>query len=100
MKRFLCAVFTLATLHARASSAQQPCVVADSSCKESFAVGQYSFWYYRSFSLRTPNPNITRAVIVTHGMERNAPDYFQSVVTALGNAQDLTLLVIAPHFKG
>jgi hypothetical protein len=76
------------------------CVVADESCKESFTVGGFSFWYFRSYSLKSPNAAIQRAVIVVHGLQRNAPDYFQAVVTALRNDQDPTLLVIAPHFKG
>jgi pimeloyl-ACP methyl ester carboxylesterase len=50
--------------------------------------------------LQTPNPNIQRAVIVTHGLQRNAPDYFATTVKALHNDTDPTLLVIAPHFKG
>jgi len=75
-----------------------PCMVADASCKESLAIGQFSFWYFRSYSLQTPNPDITRAVIVMHGLERNAPDYFEAMVTALGN--DPSLVVFAPHFKG
>src|SRR5262249_22335573 len=76
------------------------CVVADQSCKESMAVGPYRFWYFRSYSLYTPNAEITRAVIVTHGLERNAGDYFAAAVAALGNDADPSLLVIAPHFKG
>jgi pimeloyl-ACP methyl ester carboxylesterase len=100
MRTFLFALVTTATILAGSVSAQQACVVADSSCKESFAVGQFNFWYFRSFSLQTPNPNITRAVIVMHGMERDAPVYFQAVVDALQNAKDSTLLVLAPHFKG
>ena len=61
-----------------------PCVVADASCKESLpAVGQKNFWYFRSYPLQTYNADITRAVIVMHGNARNAPDYFDAVVSAL-----------------
>src|SRR5712692_127598 len=87
-------------LAAPAYAQVSPCLVADASCKESLAVGQSSFWYFRSYSLQAPNPNITRAVIVMHGLERNAPDYFEAVVTALRNDLDPSLVVIAPHFKG
>jgi len=76
------------------------CTAAEPCCKESLAVGNSSFWYFRSYSLQTANPNIERAVIVTHGLQRNAGDYFQATVDALNNASDPTLLVIAPHFKG
>ena len=82
------------------NQAPQACIIADQTCKESMAVGQYTFWYFRSYSLSTPNANITRAVIVTHGLDRNAADYFAAAVTALNNANDPTLVVIAPHFKG
>src|SRR5260370_1141558 len=100
MSGMVYAVIALVTMGARDASAQEACVVADASCKESFPVGQFNFSYFRSFSLQTPNPNITRAVIVVHGLERNAADYFAAVVSALHNDQDPTLLVIAPHFKG
>jgi len=76
------------------------CTVANPFCKESLAVGNFSFWYFRSYSLQTANPNIQRAVIVTHGLQRNAGDYFVATVDALHNESDPTLLVIAPHFKG
>jgi hypothetical protein len=79
------------------------CVTPDQTCKESMAVGsvgQYTFAYFRSYSLTAPNADITRAVIVMHGLDRNAPDYFDWAVTALHNATDPSLVVIAPHFKG
>lgn len=100
-------VLALPVMPGMAESALQAvppaCVTPDDSCKESVAVGsarQYTFWYYRSYSLSSPNPNITRAVVVMHGMERNASDYFGWAVTGLANANDPSLLVIAPHFKG
>jgi len=97
-------LITIAILTASLLYAQVPaCVNAqDPSCKESFDVGAYHFSYFRSFTLNpgAPNTNITRAVIVLHGMERDAPVYFQAVVDALDNKDDPTLLVIAPHFKG
>src|SRR5260370_6730087 len=100
MKRIGFAVVAIAAVLARTGFAQQACVAADSSCKESFAVGQFSCWYHRSSPMQTPNANITRAVIVMHGMNRNASDSFQAVVTALNSAGDPALLVIAPHFQG
>ena len=86
---------------AGAADAEVPvCIIADPSCKESLAVGDFSFWYFRSYALQTANPSIERAVIVTHGLQRNASDYFVATVNALHNETDPTLLVIAPHFKG
>jgi hypothetical protein len=78
MKRIGFTVAALAAVLARTGFAQQACVTADSPCKESFAVGQFSFWYYRSFPLQASNPNITRAVIVIHGINRSASDSFQA----------------------
>ncbi|HXN24720.1 MAG TPA: hypothetical protein VOA41_18455 [Candidatus Dormibacteraeota bacterium] len=100
MKASLSALVLMATSLAAPVYAEQACMVAETSCKESLAVGEYNFWYFRSYSLQTPNPNIKRAVIVMHGLERNAPDYFQTAVNALRNDTDPTLVVIAPHFKG
>jgi hypothetical protein len=65
--------------------------------------GTFTFWYYTSYTLNMPeipNTDVTRAVIVIHGMERNAVDYFTNVTRALNNAADSSLVVIAPHFKG
>jgi hypothetical protein len=70
--------------------------VADPVCKESLAVGDFNFWYFRSYSLQTPNPNIQRAVIVTHGLQRNAGDYFVATVDALNNASDPNSTGAAP----
>ena len=102
MRTFLFALVAIVLILTGSGSAQQACVTPDPSCKESFAVGQFHFSYFRSFTLQpdAPNPNITRAVIVMHGMERNAGDYFQALVMALHNDQDPTVVVIAPHFKG
>jgi pimeloyl-ACP methyl ester carboxylesterase len=77
--------------------------VVDDACKEPMSVGAFTFWYYRSYTLsmpEIPNPDVTRAVIVIHGMERNASNYFANVTAVLHNDQDPSLVVIAPHFKG
>jgi hypothetical protein len=57
-------VFAVLAFVLAAPAHAQPCMVADASCKESLAIGQFSFWYFRSYSLQMPNPEITRAVIV------------------------------------
>jgi len=97
--KLLFTLVAIATVFAGSASAQA-CVSATPDCKESFAVGAYNFWYFRSFPLQTFNPSITRAVIVIHGMNRDADRYFEALTGALNNSQDPSLLVIAPHFKG
>ena len=97
----LAVLVAMAVVLAQPVHAQDACMVgSDASCKESMIVGQSTFYYFRSYSLRAYNPAITRAVIVTHGLERNAGTYFETVTAALQNDLDPSLVVIAPHFKG
>lgn len=59
-----------------------------------------AFSYFGNQSLTAPNPNITRAIIVVHGSERNAHTYYNTMNTLtqqLGRAKDTIFL--APHFK-
>ncbi len=53
---------------------------------------------YSSYSLDTPNPAITRALIMVHGTNRNADHYFETALAAgfLAGALDNTV-IIAPH---
>jgi pimeloyl-ACP methyl ester carboxylesterase len=53
---------------------------------------------YSSYSLDTPNPVVTRALIMVHGTNRNADHYFETALSAafLAGALDNTV-VIAPH---
>jgi hypothetical protein len=56
--------------------------------------------YYRNVPLETPNAGVRRAVVVVHGLHRNAPGYFSYVVRAAESAGKLEeTIVIAPHFK-
>lgn len=54
---------------------------------------------YASYSLDTPNPSITRALIMVHGAGRNADHYFETSTAAgfLAGALQNTL-IIAPRF--
>jgi pimeloyl-ACP methyl ester carboxylesterase len=56
---------------------------------------------YATYSLDTPNPRITRALIMVHGALRNADHYFETSTAAgfLANALDNTI-IIAPRFAG
>lgn len=55
---------------------------------------------YGNFPLNFTNPDIETAIIVIHGIARNADDYFKYVIdaSALENLENRTL-VVAPHFK-
>src|SRR5262249_48947424 len=76
------------------------CTTADDSCKEALSVGGFTFWYYRSYSLNIQNSDNTRAVIVIHGLQPNAGEYFSTVTAALHISEDSSPVLIAPHFKG
>lgn len=60
----------------------------------------YNLYYYSNYSLENSNENISRAIIVFHGTNRNADTYFEYVKDAAninGNHEDSTL-IIAPYF--
>ncbi|MEN0108983.1 MAG: hypothetical protein AAGC84_21520 [Pseudomonas sp.] len=62
--------------------------------------GRYPFEVYANAPLTTPTLPVTRAVILLHGIKRNASDYFENGTALLTNAglgADTTLL-LAPHF--
>ena len=59
-----------------------------------------AFPFYRNFALTTANPAITEAVIVIHGIDRDAGNYFQTVQGAAEQAGIAAqTLIIAPHFQ-
>jgi pimeloyl-ACP methyl ester carboxylesterase len=64
------------------------------------AVGDASFPLYLSADWSNPLPDITRAVLVLHGVLRNADDYFRAALSAQAAAGDVgkTTLMIAPQF--
>jgi pimeloyl-ACP methyl ester carboxylesterase len=64
------------------------------------AVGTATFPLYLSADWSNPLPNVTRAVLVLHGVLRNADDYFHSALEAQAAAGDAgkSTLMIAPQF--
>ncbi|HLW77011.1 MAG TPA: hypothetical protein VKS01_08490, partial [Bryobacteraceae bacterium] len=78
-----------------------PCIAASSSCTEwvTLAGGPSRALIYRTYSLDTRNPAITRALIMVHGAGRDADNYFRTALAAgfLGGALEDTI-VIAPRF--
>lgn len=64
------------------------------------AVGSATFPLYLSADWSNPLPDITRAVLVLHGVLRNADDYFRAALSAQAAAGDVgkRTLMIAPQF--
>jgi hypothetical protein len=55
---------------------------------------------FHNFNLNQVNPNIERAVIVIHGVARNADEYFEYALTAAVEEKiESQTLIVAPHFK-
>src|SRR5579872_2681414 len=75
-----------------------PCITATPACSEWVTVGggPWRSMIYRTHSLDTPNANITRALIVVHGTNRDADNYFRSTLAAafLAGALDDTALIV------
>jgi pimeloyl-ACP methyl ester carboxylesterase len=77
-----------------------PCVTPTTPCEQWITLGGGSgrSMVYASYPLDTPNPAITRALIMVHGTGRNADHYFSTTTAAafLAGALENTIL-IAPH---
>ena len=102
MKRFVNSVLVAAALApAVAFAAGGPCTTATSACTEHVGVAGSAGYtvVYRSFPLDTRNEAVTRALIVVHGLQRDADDYFRHTLAAAFLADTLkdTVLVV-PRF--
>ena len=75
-----------------------PCLTATSACTEWIALpgGSWRSLIYRTHSLDTPNENITRALIVIHGTNRDADNYFRTSLAAafLAGGLDNTAVIV------
>jgi len=75
-----------------------PCIHATADCIEwiNFPGGNSRSLIYRTYSLDTPNPAITRALVIVHGTNRDADNYFRTAVTAafLGDALENTVVIV------
>ncbi|MBZ5583345.1 MAG: alpha/beta fold hydrolase [Acidobacteriia bacterium] len=91
---------TLVLFLVTAAFAAPPCTSARPECTEwiVYAGGPARSLIYRTHSLDVRNPQVTRALIVVHGMGRDADNYFRSAVAAafLAGALENTA-VIAPR---
>ena len=95
---------TLAALLASPPIAQRgappPCTHATAACERwlVFGSGPARTRLFATYSLDTPNPAITRALVMVHGAGRNADHYFETSTAAgfLAGALDNTI-IIAPR---
>jgi hypothetical protein len=94
-------ILSLALLASSIAVQAAPCISATQACTEWVALNHDSArsLIYRTYSLETKNPAITRAFILIHGAGRDADNYFRTAVAAafLGSALDDTI-VISPRF--
>jgi pimeloyl-ACP methyl ester carboxylesterase len=78
-----------------------PCVAVTADCSQwvTLGGGPARSLVYSSYPLDTRNERITRALVVVHGLSRNADNYFRTSVSAafLADALD-DAIVIAPRF--
>ncbi|MFQ6113147.1 MAG: hypothetical protein ACE5NG_03545, partial [bacterium] len=56
--------------------------------------------YYRNYSLSDVNQIVNRAVVVIHGTDRNADDYYERILdpAKTANGADRTTIIVAPQF--
>jgi pimeloyl-ACP methyl ester carboxylesterase len=84
----------------RAPAPIAPCTTPTAACERwvTLGGGPARSMVYASYSLDTPNPSITRALVMVHGAGRNADHYFETAMAAafLAGALDNTVIV-SPH---
>jgi dienelactone hydrolase len=78
-----------------------PCTSANSLCAERVEIGAEVYLpVFRTHSLAEGDDRITRGLIVVHGTNRNADDYFQRGYQAAADAGEQNrTIVVAPHFQ-
>jgi len=90
----------LLLLFSAAAAYAAPCITATAVCTEFVTLGggPARTMIYRSQPLTVKNEKITRALIVIHGTNRDADNYFRSTLAAafLADALDDTILIV-PH---
>jgi pimeloyl-ACP methyl ester carboxylesterase len=81
--------------------AAAPCIEATSECVRwvTLGAGPERSLVYGTYSLDARNEDVTRALVVIHGAQRNADNYFRTAVAAAFLAGALNdTLVISPRF--
>jgi pimeloyl-ACP methyl ester carboxylesterase len=82
-------------------AADAPCSTASPACAEMVGVGASAgrTLVYRTYSLQAKNAAITRALVVIHGLGRDADNYYRHALAAGFLAEALgDTLIIAPRF--
>jgi pimeloyl-ACP methyl ester carboxylesterase len=102
MKRLtFCGLMGIALLSFATAVAAAPCTTANEACTEMVGPpgAQGRTLVYRSYPLETRNPAITRALIIIHGLGRDADNYYRHVLAAafLAGALEDTVLIV-PRF--
>ncbi|MCO4097914.1 MAG: alpha/beta hydrolase [Gemmatimonas sp.] len=82
------------------TSTRQACAVATSLCAARIEVTPGRFVRsYQSYSLGAGDSLVTQAVVVVHGTDRNADDYFATMMDAVRLANRVpSTIVLAPRF--
>lgn len=78
-----------------------PCTFANSTCAERVEIASGLFLpVFSTHLLSEGHPGVTQALIVVHGNNRNADDYFESGFTAAAEARlGSSTVVVSPHFQ-
>jgi len=97
----VCSFFAAAVFSGAALAADVPCTTATAACTETVGVAGATGHtvIYRSYPLDTRNEAITRALVVVHGLGRDADNYYRHTLAAafLADALKDTVLVV-PRF--
>lgn len=68
---------------------------------EAIRIGDNVLSVFRTHSIQTGAPEVTRAFLMVHGVQRNGSTYFRTALNSTNLAGQLeTTVVIAPNFKG
>lgn len=82
------------------NAAASVCTTSQPICSQRIDIEGGTLQLWRNYSLTSPNPAITHAIIMVHGHNRNADDVFAYVVDAVEKAGRLDdTLVISPYFR-
>ena len=82
-------------------SGQFPCLNSSVDCQNSLIIGSNSEWifnYYSSYPLDS-TWNVSGAIIVIHGFNRNSDEYFENMLSVVQSLElEGQVIVIAPSF--
>lgn len=91
----------LAALCFTAIAMGEPCTTSGKDCVEEIPVGSHHLSVFRTHSIQAGAPEVVRAFLMVHGVQRNGGTYFRTALNSTSLAGELeNTLVIAPHFKG